>query len=282
MSAKQINAVLVKLSIGIFPNQRQDRAITEDVKQRKALGEGAGKWVKYKLPDQSLTPIREFAGFVRRFHYDHTTPWDEGVRMLSRTVLDKWDKRMKQYADEFWNLTDEFGEAYPKWIEQAKSMHAGTFDPTDYPQWAEARNLFKFGREVYPIPQATHFNSEMQAMYGAGLEAITEKKIQDAVADTWNRLIEPVQKLAAKLASPDAVFRDTLIENVQDMVKLVPALNLTGDTQLADAAKVIQEQLSLLNLEQLRTDKVVRKDAAEKAAAIAARFGAIGSRKLAA
>lgn len=282
MSNQNLNAILVNLSIGVFSNTRQDAQITDEVKMKKALGKGAGKWVKYKLPDESLVHIRKFAGIVRQFHYDHTSPWEEGKRLLSAAARQAYDTRIGEFQTEFFALVDEFGEQYPNWIEQAKIMHAGTYEPSDYPSWGLCRQMFKFGCEYYPVPRPEHFNGEMQRLYGAALNAITEQKVEQAVADIWQRLLTPVQAMAEKLSSPDAIFRDTLVENVREMTALVPMLNLTGDTRLTEAARVIQEQLGNFNAESLRESKVERKEAHERAQSIIARFSGIGKRKLAA
>lgn len=278
-----INAVLVKLSISIFPNTRQDRAITDHVKLTKALGNGAGKWVKYKLPDESLEPIRKFCGEVRAFHYLHTSIWEDGQRLLSAKARPNHDGRFTDHFEpQFKKLVDEFCAQYPNWIEQARIMHGATFDSADYPELETIRGMFRINREYCPVPKPEHFNAEMKGMYGMALQALTEKKIGDAMADAWDRLIKPVQAMAEKLSSPDSIFRDSLVENVRQMVQIIPDLNLTNDGALKEAAEIIQAQLATLNVDTLRESKVDRKDAAEKAKALVAKFGQLGARKFAA
>jgi hypothetical protein len=278
---KKINAVIVRLCISMFSNQRQDQAITDDVKMRKALGRGAGKWVKYKLPAESLKAISEYATMIRQFHYNHTSPWEEGTRLLSQKARITYDLRMAEFKKVYMGLVDEFGKQYPDWIKRAKEMHAGTFDQKDYPEWPDFRASFDIGREYFPVPQPDHFSSEMKTLYGAGLEAVTEKKLGEAISDTWDKLIKPVKAMAEKLGSPDAIFRDTLVSNVKEMAELIPMLNMTGDKKLKEAAEFIQTTLATLDVAVLRENKVERKNVAEKAAQILTRFGGIGKRKLA-
>lgn len=276
----KINAVIVRLSISMFSNQRQDRALTDDVKKRKSLGEGSGKWVKYKLPDESLKEIRECATMIRGFHYLHTSPWEEGTRLLSAKCRPKYDAAMIEFNTAYMKIVDGLEPKYPGLIAQAKIMHAGTFDPEDYPTWGDFRASFHTGREYFPVPKPDHFSSDMKVLYGAGLEAITDKKLGEAVADTWERLIKPVQLMAERLASPEAVFRDTLVANVKEMAELIPVLNITGDKKMNEAALAITASLAKLDAGTLRTNKVDRKAAADAAAEIAERFGALGKRKL--
>lgn len=149
--------------------------------------------------------------------------------------------------------------------------------------------MFDIRCEYYPVPRPEHFNPEMQRLYGEALSSITEKKIQDAVSETWKRLIEPVQAMAEKLSQPDAIFRDSLVSNVREMVELVPMLNLTNDRRLTEAARLIQTQLANFDADSvgtvasnLRDSRVDRREFAERAASLVARFGNLGQRKLAA
>ncbi|MDE2100948.1 MAG: hypothetical protein KGL39_27120 [Patescibacteria group bacterium] len=255
--------------------------MTEEVKQRRSLGNGAGKWVKYKLPDQSLSQIRKFCGEVRAFHYACTAPWDEGLRLLSGKANTNYQSRMAEFQTKFGELVDLFVAKYPELVKDAKKMHGPTYEPSDYPSQQHLKSTFHFGVETFPVPKPEHFTADMKDLYGHALVALTEKKIQDANADTWERLMKPVLIMAEKLASPDAIFRDSLVENVKEMVALVPALNLTNDSKMTDAAKEIEKQLASLDPNDLRENKVTRQAVAEKAAAIAARFGGMGKRKLA-
>jgi len=278
---KTVNAILVILNIRMFSNQRQDKNITDEVKIKKALGDGAGKWVKYKLPDECLSTLRKFAGEVRKFHYDHTSPWDDGQRLLSGRARDGYDQQMNAFKDQWDELVDEFVSEYPNWVEEAKIMHAGTFNAADYPDVESIRHQFDIVRTYSPVPKPEHFNADMRELYGQGLVALTEERIGKAVQDAWDRLLKPVQAMAEKLGSKDKIFRDSLVENVSEITALIPALNLTNDPKLTEAAKLIDEQLANLDVEALRENKVERKAAAEAAEKILTRFGGIGKRKLA-
>lgn len=278
--ATTVNAILVILSIRMFSNQRQDKDITDEVKVKKALGDGAGKWVKYKLPDECLAPLRKFAGEVRKFHYDHTSPWDDGTRLLSGRARAAYDERMDEFKTEWNKLVEEFLNEYPNWVEHAKIMHAGTFNASDYPEVESLRHQFDIQRTYTPVPKPEHFNADMRELYGQGLVALTEQRIGQAVQDAWDRLLKPVQAMAEKLASNDKIFRDSLVENVAQITALIPELNLTNDSKLSEAAELIKTQLASLDAETLRENKVERKAAVEAAQKILTRFGGLGKRKL--
>jgi hypothetical protein len=144
------------------------------------------------------------------------------------------------------------------------------------------RTLFNLRLERLPFPDVSHFSQEMRRMYGEEFEATATNRINAAVADAMERVIEPVQKMATTLASPDAIFRDSLVDNIREVLQIAPSLNITNDRRLADAITAVQNQIATLNPDTLRDNPTIRKDAADKAAVIVARFGKFGARKLAA
>ena len=58
------------------------------------------------------------------------------------------------------------------------------------------------------------------------LDARMDDAEKKTISDLWERLIVPVRAMVEKLSEEDAVFRDTLVSNLRDIVGLIPALNL--------------------------------------------------------
>jgi hypothetical protein len=112
--SSEIKAVLVKLSIKIVPNARQDPETTDEVLLQKALGRGAGKWVKYLLPETAFKKVREAGGEFRRRNYDLTLPWEEGYRLLPANGHTKYEAEFEKAKAVFNAALDEFGMRYHK------------------------------------------------------------------------------------------------------------------------------------------------------------------------
>lgn len=282
----EIKAVLVHLTIRIFPNTRQDAEITEEVRLKKSLGLGAGKWVKNVFPDEAFADIREKGGEARRRHYDITLPWEEGYRLLPAGAHATYETEMENFKTDFLTQVQLFERDYDSWISKSKAMHNGTFNPDLYPAWMIMKKHFEFGVEYTPVPKAAHFitsglASSAVAEMKADLETHNEQRVKAAVKDTYNRLLKPVQDIAEKLVGKKPIFRDSLIGNVKEVLALIPQLNLTGDKDLASLAKQIETKFSNLDPELLRDDKAVRKEATKAAKELVSRFGAIGKRRFA-
>ena len=87
--------------------------------------------------------------------------------------------------------------------------------------------------------------------------------------EPFKRLHEVVRKMATTLADSDAIFRDSLVTNVEELLETLPKLNLTNDQVLTDMCTEIQQEL-VVTPDILRANKNVRSDIAAKAAAIQA------------
>lgn len=281
MSDKKIKGVLVRLKISEFTNSRKDPEITDEVQLRKKLGVGSGKWIKYKLPIDALDPIQKYAREIRRLHYELTLPWEDGLRLLPLKSQESYNARMEAAKAEFNKRVQTFVGQYPEWVKQARIMHGQTFNNNDYPTNIE--DSFDFVLVYEPIPTSSGFvqgiAKDIVDKMKSELEARNQERVSEAVADIWNRLVEPVKKMADTLANKEQIFRDTLVENIKEICDLVPQLNLTNSDALVAAANEIKTQLSNINADTLRQDMSLRKEVAEKAATLASRFGAIGKRK---
>jgi len=281
-----IQGVLARLSISQFSNTREDDSITREVKELHKLTGKAGKWVKIKLPEEFLAGVRKAAGNARQAHYDASLQWEEGYRLLPMTAKPRYDVAMQDAKTKFDAAVDAFVATYPDAIAKAKEMHNGTYRDADYPTLDTVREVFGFSVTFYPIPAGNHFDVNLVGpavtAMRAQLEAANAAKVDQAVNELWNRLLDPVTKMAETLRDPSAIFRDSLVGNVIQVLDLVPSLNVTGSDKLKAAAAEVRSSLANLNPDVLRNNRTVRRAAAAAAGDIAQRFGSFAGRKLAA
>jgi len=288
MPQKEISAVIVRLHIGTFTNSRKDPAITNEVRRAKALGKDAGGWRKNKFPPKAFATISKMGGLIRTWHYSQTLPWEFGYRLLTAQNYDGYNSRIEQFQSQYLAVAEsDFGSKFDFWIAEARKMHAKTFVDSDYPRsWEAMKSEFQIHIEHSPVPRAEEFAlkgiaakqvSEMRAE----MESRVNKNVEEAMQNTWFELLAPVQDLAAKLANKDAkIYRDSLIDNLTDIVNRIPALNLTGDNRLTRAAATIKERLASVNIETLKESVDARTAAGKSAQEIISQFGNLGKRKM--
>ena len=112
------------------------------------------------------------------------------------------------------------------------------------------------------------------------IEHQIEEQLHDAVGDLYRRFGEAVERGSERLQEDDngkpLVFRDSMIENIRDLVDVVPRLNIFGDDELARLCGQVKERLASVEPDALRPSKTfdpaARAQVKRDADALAERF----------
>lgn len=267
-------ACLMRLSFSLPGNTRKDKTLSSQVKTEHALGKYAGKWVKQRFPKWALDPIEKLVTEARAFHDAVTLPFYPGIGILPAALIMHYGDRMREFKSKFDNLREtHFKARYPEMVEWAKVEHNGSFDPADYPPVEDILTAFDFRTEVQPVPGAEHFTETVKSLLGVDTESV-DVRVNDAMVEgqreLMRRLIAPVGAMAAKLAEQpkegkrSPIFRDTLVENIKEIAKLAPMLNIGGDAQI-DAFVKEMDGLARYAPDTLRESEATRAECQTKA-----------------
>lgn len=225
-------AVLMRLSMGLPGENRQDPGLTGAVKSEHGLGSQAGKWVKQLYPAQALAGIKKLDNEARAFHNAVTLPFDTGIGILPSALIMEYGDRMREFRGRREVLRDEFLNNPEEWIAWAIKEHNGTFDPDLYPGcskvdgsatpqnveavllgndfyvdkevWKrEMGSKFEFGAVPLPVPDGGHFADTVASLLGTDVQAV-DQRVRDAALEAerelLRRMLEPVVSIAQKLA----------------------------------------------------------------------------------
>jgi hypothetical protein len=108
-----------------------------------------------------------------------------------------------------------------------------------------------------PVPDGDDFRVDLA---DEDLAEIRQQIDLDARANTLRPLVEPVRRMIERLKDPEATFRNTLVTNITDIIKLVP----DGDPAI-DALITRVKELVRHDPEVLRQSPSVRQATAAKA-----------------
>jgi hypothetical protein len=267
-------AMLVVLRISCWSGRRFDRDLTDEVCRSKSANRGAARVNKNLVEGSNeLQAVARACGALRQFVYEQTLPWaDTGARILPVGNYFKFSNGAGDLRRSIDAAVDVFVGAYPDIISRAKVALNGMFDPGDYLPQDGIRRLFSVAVDFRPMPEAADFRVELgddetERIRGE-IEGQLKGALTDAMADLWRRLREAVDHMAKKLGEPGAIFRDSLVGNVRELVDLIPRLNLTGDQDLETVAADVKTKLASLDPDVLRESEVDRALAADTAASI--------------
>ena len=263
-------AMLAKLTITQFSASKQDKAATDSVKEKFNTGNDAGRYQKALIAREAIKAVSSAANEARIFHYAQTLPWkDDGARILPAANYLQYSEGMRQKKATFLAAVSKFVASYPDLIEEAKTRLSGLFNSADYPDAASIADRYTFETQIDPLPQAADFRVDLNSAevdhIRKEIEARNNQAQAAATLDLWKRLNTAVEAMSERLNDPKAIFRDSLVSNIDEITEIIPRLNLTDDPGLDRIAKEAKAKLTAHTPEKLRTDINTRKETAKAA-----------------
>ena len=266
-------AMIVRLSISQWTARKFDKSVSEKIADDYAVDAEVGNYNKVLIAKEAIQTITQAVSATRSFHYENTLPWDDGGgRILPSKNFLTYSKEMRKLKQRFDEAIKDFMENYEEYREDARLRLNSMFCAADYPGRREIGHKFGFSTDIDPVPSSKDFRVSLQnkdmTRIQKQLEKRVEERVIEATKDLYFRLNEVVQKFADKLSDKEAIFRDSLVENVVEMVNLLPKLNVGNDPELEKVRKETQKKLCAFEPDTLRKDEKVRSKAAEDAKAI--------------
>lgn len=269
-------AMLVNLKISQWTGKKNDRRATDTVESSYATKGNVGQYSKKLLPGAvELENIQRLAGILRVFFYRETLPWfSDGSRILSSKNYMDFTASFRAKKSEYDNAVKVFLNEYPVLKEDARAKLGSLFVESEYPSPEYLAKTFACEIAFMPIPEIGDFRVEiLDSEKESFLNRMRETEL-NAVQDCWTRLHDVCAKAATKLQDSKSVFRDSLIENIQDMCQLLPKLNVTDDPNLETMRVQVEKLLTEVTPDVCRNSVVERNTAAAKLDDITAKMSA--------
>jgi hypothetical protein len=270
-------ALLVRLSISQWTAKKLDKKAGAEVAANHGSNEDWGRYNKSLVAGDAVKKYQAVANDARALHYQHTLPWnDAGDRIVLASHYVEYTRLMREKRELWENEVSAFYSNYAALVGQARIELNGLFNDADYPVLAKIQKAFSWSIDTIPIPDQADFRVDLDRDLVSALQSDLQQKTtsltDSAMRDVWSRLHNAVSHAVDRLSAPDAIFRDSLIENISEIVELLPALNLTGDANLDIMASEIKNKLLGVSAGELRENKAVRSETAARAAEIMAKM----------
>jgi hypothetical protein len=262
-----------------------DQKASQDVSDKNGSDRKMGRYAKALIDPRYLKKIRAINNKVRDIHISLTLPWmDDGSRILSHAAYLKYCETMRTLKTELAEAVREFitpdpatGEStYDESVADAKVRLNGLWVASEYPPPAEIENRFRVDTSITGLPTGKDFRVALGAGETAKVRAQIEKETLDQVQvgmkTVYSRLKAVIEKAATRLREyvpatetdkEQNGFRDSLIENIAELVELVPILNVTNDPALNQFAERARAEITAYTADALKdSDKLRNKVAA--------------------
>jgi hypothetical protein len=252
-------AVIATLNVGAWRTVKRHAAETRAENARHGLTDQARVDVEI-CTHPALEAIASLHAEARAEHYRLSLPAaDKGLRLLAGARQYEHSQLMQSFATRIEQLVAAFLNDYDRLRAEAPARLNGLYIASQWPTHDVVKSKFSFATRYLPVPDQGQW-AEWFA------EAATE-----AQAELLERLRDAITKVATKLADPKAIFRDSLVGNLTDLLALVPDLNLNDDPTIAAlAAKA--KGLVEFDADTLREDPIARATVADRAGDLCSLF----------
>ncbi len=280
-------AMIVSLRISQWSGRRLDREVTKEVNDQHGAASDAGRYNKLLLPKEALEEIERIVSETRNEFLKRTLPWmQDGSRIMAADAYLSHMAWLRSQSAKFDAAVDSFITRYPGYVAAAASRLNGMFKAADYPEAEELRAKFAMDCKVLPVPTSDDFRVAISDAQAERIRADIEQQVGEATRAAVRNIFERIAELAERMVDrlgaykpaskkgerSEGIFRDSLVENVRDMLAVLPALDITGDPRIAELAermKVLCEHDASV----LREDEGKRRDVANEAQAILDQIG---------
>lgn len=269
-------AILRHVVLRSWTGRGQDKELTQQLARDRNVTAADVKVDKNRVAKKYLDPITQQDGKIRAIHRRLTLPWsDEGMRVLPTRMLEQWDEKVIPELNVRDNRVAEFISNWDEIVDEARHRLKSMFREEDYPSVSKLRRRFSYSISSQPFPTENDFRVDLNQAnldrIKRGLEENIRNSLRDSTQELWNRLYAVVNHVATRWSEDGKVY-DSAIGNINEVVELLPALNLANDPALNELTDEVRKRLSSVNVECVRGNKSTKKAIAQDAKRLAAKI----------
>jgi Protein of unknown function (DUF3150) len=270
-------AVLVAVNISQWTARKLDRKVTKQAIEANNAAKDAGRFNKLLIDAKHLKRITELVSAARALHYKMTKPWlDEGPRILPNALYVEFTTEFNKIKKDFVRAVEKFCDEYPRYVEDRKRALGEMFHQAEFPPVEEMRGRFNMDIKFGQIGDAEDFRSDLDqeiaedirreiaeqtSVMNEGIRKDTLKQI----AETVGHMAEKLSKYNPKSKENKSYFRDSLVDNVRELARLLPSFNIDNDPALTAIASRIAKELCAEDATVLRENDMTREVVAKSA-----------------
>jgi len=264
--------IVVNLVIKGWSARKYDKKVTQKIEEAHNAKD-AGRFNKLLLAaGTGVSNINSVGQKARQYLYDNTLVWgDNGDRLLPSELYFTFIAEFNRFKAEYQTQVSKFLQDYPTLKEEARLRLNGMYKEEDYPTVKELVKKFSMECTFVPIANLDDFRLSITQDERDALKLQIEGDMNDRLKNTGRdilrRIKDVVFKMVDKLSNSDATFHNTLITNIEDLIDVLPKLNITNDSEIED---IIDKMRRLVDVrpDTLRTNTNIRNQKAQEAKAI--------------
>ena len=267
MPSLEEDAMLCHVKVNFYGFRKYDSEVSNKACEEFDADKDSGRFNKSLIEREGLQFLGGIARTIRRYHRRNTLPWldgDDDYRILPSAHYIEYSKGLRKLVEEFGHIADDFHAQLPLLYKRAQKKRGKMYKAEDYPDPETVRAKYNVTVKIKPVPIGKDFrvkklSPEIRAEIQKEIDTDRNDAVKEAMKNLWGRLQLPIKKMVEKLNDDESIFRDSLVENISDIVELISKLNL-GDQELEKFGKEVRKKLCTVDPKELRKDTQLRND----------------------
>jgi hypothetical protein len=263
--------MIVDVRISRYNGYKTDQKASNKLIREANAQAGSAIVSKRVVPKEALADITTAYNALKAHRDKHTLPWsDKGPRIMTRNIFELFMSGFGELERQYNDAVEEFITVrYPPVRDQAAFRLGDLFNDTDYPPPEELRKKFRVDLDIDGITEPEDFRialpeKELNQLKQTMEESIN-RRLGDAMQDVWLRIAELLEHYIEKMDDDEAIFRDSTVNNLVDLMNILPGLNVTGDPKLKAIRQRIMNTIGSYQPDDLRKGGDLRAAAAKEA-----------------
>lgn len=283
-------ATLVAISFGLPRQSRELKKVAADAETAAKAAKGTVKSSMFYFKKNEngrdvdgLDKLKKFqSAWKREVELIAPYPYGGGFRILPAALVQRCvdtNAKFRKEMDDVWKAWANDDDGYCLWFDTAKERMGDFYDPKDFPSLGECKNRFTCEVIMTTVGTAEQWrrisaiSPDLASTMEQHSNETIQAKVQQAMAQTWKDLLAPIQHLIHTLEKEaDPIIKQSLVGNIIQIVELIPAFNLTGDSNLSAFATKAKEKLCAIDLKALKKDPDTKKNVLTVAKELVAEF----------
>lgn len=285
--AVRSTCILATIKFSALGLTRTDRQASNNVNMQAGAVAGAARVVVSRLPgaDEHHKAITAAQRAYKDALWSLSVPYgnDEGWRLLPNVNWSRLIPRMSACKNEFDKALSAFkadlGNVRARALANKGSLNV------EIPTEEELASAYCMDTEFRPVNdgQFRGLPDSVAQKLQAHAKAKLAAAVQDATRHTLERIAQPLEYFIERMVKYDereqaiaqgkevgkhGIFRDSVVENIKELVEVIDSFNLTGDPRLATLSQRLQPLV--VSPDALRDSQPVRHTAEKTARAVLA------------
>jgi hypothetical protein len=266
MATLREKCILVRLRVKEFPNKKNDPALTRKLANLVKADPNALESKKTLLDCPAIKDLAKIKGDTRNNIVNRLgSVWEVGERIMANALMDQLEYEYAIAKQAWDDAKDSLRDQAEAAIERAKRRLGDAFNPDDYPSVEEIVGRFTMKLTYRRVPETEDFridnlSHDRNEKLRVDIQTDVDDCITDAMKSVEDRLVDTVSHLGEVCAKyghdPKGKvigrFKDSTVEKVTELAKLLPHLNITDDPRIAKAATELKAKLSNITPDKIK------------------------------